>query len=214
MPYRPDWTGRPLEKVSTVADSLNSQQRSTLQNYVGDMLALEKHLLEAVKHQREDENANRYAEAVNLIGKIEGVLHGHVAETEQHLGTLGGDPGSGIKAAISTVAGIAAGVIDRVRPVNTVSKMLRDDYAGLGLDAIGYTMLHTTGLALKSAATADLALRHLTDLSPLIVEISEVIPLVVARELADDGEAVDSTVGPEAVRNTQTAWKNEVVRNH
>jgi hypothetical protein len=41
--------------------------------------------------------------------------------------------------------------------------MLRDDYTALNLAAIGYHMLHTTGMGLQNQATADLALRHLKD---------------------------------------------------
>lgn len=188
-----------------------SESVNTLQNYVSDLLALERHLLEAVKRQVDDDRTNRHPEAIRLVSKIHGVLASHVAETEQHLSNLGGHPASGVKDAVASVAGIAAGLIDKVR-TNTVSKMLRDDYSALSLTAIGYTMLHTTGLALKSSLTADLALRHLHDITPLIVEISEIVPLVVAVELTDDGEVVDAAVGPEAVRNTQKAWSNEVVR--
>ncbi|MBC8120239.1 MAG: hypothetical protein H7Y22_00190 [Gemmatimonadaceae bacterium] len=188
-----------------------SERMDTLQQYVSDMLALERHIFEAVKRQTDDDHTKYLPEATRLIGKIEGMLGGHISETEQHLSSLGGDSGSPVKDAVAAVTGIAAGLIDKVRS-NTVSKMLRDDYAALSLDAMGYTMLHTTGLALQHSPTADLALRHLYDLTPLIVEISEVIPLVVAKELLDDGETVDASVGPEAVRNTQKTWKNEVVR--
>ncbi len=188
-----------------------SKSVNTLQNYVSDLLALEGHILEAVKRQVNDDHTNQHPQALRLVSKIHGVLASHVAETEQHLSNLGGQPASGVKEAVAGIAGIAAGLIDRVR-TNTVSKMLRDDYSALSLVAVGYTMLHTTGLALKSELTADLALRHLCDITPLIVEISEVVPLVVAVELANDGEVVDTAVGPEAVRNTQKAWKNEVVR--
>lgn len=197
-----------------MTNALNSKQLDTLRNYVSDMLALEKHVLEAVKRQSTDERTRLHPEALAIVSKIEGVLRGHISETEQHLGSLGGDSAQPFKEAVSTIAGVAAGFIDQVRSANTVSKILRDNYSALSLDAIGYTMLHTTGLALKSPTTADLALRHLKDISPLIVQISEVIPLVVAKELADDGEVVDTTVGPEAVRNTQRAWKNDIVRDH
>jgi hypothetical protein len=71
-------------------------------------------------------------------------------------------------------------------------------------------MLHTTALAQHDQKTAMIADSQLKDLTPIIVEISEVIPLVVTRELTEDGEALDGSVGMEAVRNTQKAWNREV----
>jgi hypothetical protein len=185
---------------------------TTLRKYVGDLLALERHILDAVKQQLGDDRTRLHPEAFALISKLDGVLSAHLRSTEQHLATLGGDAFAPIKEAVGSALGFAAGLIDRVRE-NPVSKMLRDDYTALGLTAISYTMLHTTGLALKSQPTADLAMRHLKDITPLIVETSELIPTVVAKELVDDGELVDTAAGEEAARNTQQAWRNEVVRH-
>ena len=63
--------------------------------------------------------------------------------------------------------------------------MLREDYTALSLAAIRYHMLHTTGLALQDQAMADLALRHLKDWTPIIVEISQAVHPVVVQELRD-----------------------------
>jgi hypothetical protein len=71
-------------------------------------------------------------------------------------------------------------------------------------------MLHTTGLALKQPETANLALSQLHDITPIIVDISEIIPLVVIRELSNDSEVIDRTVGDTAIRNTQKAWSRNV----
>jgi hypothetical protein len=83
--------------------------------------------------------------------------------------------------------------------------MLRDDYVALNVNAIGYTMLHTTGLALDSAPTAELALVHLRSITPLIMELSQVIVPVVVSELGDTSR-VDPTKIEAALRNTQQCW--------
>ena len=84
--------------------------------------------------------------------------------------------------------------------------MLRDDYTALSLAAISYTMLHTTALALNDQPTAELALRHLKDFTPLITEISRVIPQVVVHELTEDFPTVNMSSATASMRSTQEAW--------
>lgn len=186
-----------------------SENQETLTQYVGDMLSLTKHIHEAVERQKKDDRVAADPQGSTLINRLDGVLEGHITALEAHLKTLGGDATSPVKEAVSSVAGVVAGLYDKVR-TDPVSKMLRDDYTALSLGAMALTMLHTTGLALKDAATADLADSQLKNVTPIIVDISEYIPLVVVRELVDAGEVVDTSVGQEAVRNTQKAWNRNV----
>lgn len=188
-----------------------SDRNEVLQKYVADMLSLEKHIHEAVRRQRDDQEVATHPQTHSLISRIESTLDEHIEHLERHLKSIGGNAASPVQDAVAAVAGAAAGIYDKVRD-EKVSKMLRDDYTALGLAAISYTTLHTTGLAVASAPTADLALRHLQHWTPLIVEISEVIPLVVAKELAEDLDQVSPSIGQQAVRNTQSAWSREAVR--
>ncbi len=174
------------------------------------MLALEKHIHEAVRRQRDDKQVSSQPQTQQIISRIESTLDEHIEHLERHLKSIGGSGSSPVKSAVTAVAGVAAGLYDKVRD-EKVSKMLRDDYTALSLAAISYTMLHTTGLAYSSPQTAEIAVRHLQHWTPLIVEISEVIPLVVAQELAEDSDQVNPSIGQQAVRNTQSAWSREAV---
>ena len=79
----------------------------------------------------------------------------------------------------------------------------------LSLAAVSYTMLNTTGHALNDPATAQIAARHLRQITPLITGVSRIMPLVVARELGEEHQ-VDVAAGPQSVRETQQAWSAEV----
>lgn len=190
-----------------------TERKDTLRQYVSDMLAVEKHLLEAVKRQVDDKRVKEHPDARELIHKIQQTSNRHVNTLERHFTAIGGEKESPVKPAkeaVTAALGVAAGLVDKVR-TDTVSKMLRDDYTALSLTTISYTMLHTTGLALQDTETADLALEHLKAWTPLITKINEVTPHVVAKELSNVNSSVDTTVGEEAVRNTQTAWDSEHV---
>ena len=76
------------------------------------------------------------------------------------------------------------------------------------LASVSYTMLHTTGLALHDEAVADLALKQLQEIVPLIMRVNEIIPYIVADELSDEG-TIYANAAPEAVTNTQGAWKHD-----
>ena len=85
--------------------------------------------------------------------------------------------------------------------------MLRDDYTALNMASFSYTMLHTTGLAYHDAAVADVAVKHLQDITPLIIHFNEIIPHIVVKELQDEGPGIDTSVAAAALANTQHAWK-------
>src|SRR5919106_6146226 len=189
-----------------------SERQDTLQQYVSDMLAVERHLLPALENQSQDDRLAQYPEAQRLVNKIEATIRSHINGLEQHLKNLGGDPASPVKSAVTAALGVAASVIENVR-TNPVSKNLRDDYTALNLAAIGYTMLHTTGQALMDQQTADLSATFLMDYTPLITEINEVIPEVVVSELRDETEMLNPDAAQRAIERTQQAWNREHVHS-
>ena len=155
----------------------------------------------------EDDRVKGEAQTVELLVKVKhttaqpgrGVWRKQVAR-------LGSEATATAKQAIGHALGVFAGLYDKVRK-DPVSRMLRDDYTALNLSSISYTMLHTTGLAFQDHVVADLALSHLQQLTPLIMRYNEIIPNVVTAELQDEGPGIDTSVGSEAIDNTQAAWK-------
>ena len=60
--------------------------------------------------------------------------------------------------------------------------------------------------AVRSPEEVDAHATTNPELTPLVMELAEVIPHVVLRELAEDGRVFDAAVAQQAVRNTQEAW--------
>jgi ferritin-like metal-binding protein YciE len=185
-----------------------SERQDTLQQYVSDMLAVERHILPAFENQSKDDRYARHPEARRLVTRIEATINSHINGLKELLENLGGDASSPVKSAVTAALGVAASVIENMR-TDPVSKNLRDDYTALNLAAIAYIMLHTTGQALQDDRTADLAASYLTDYTPLITEINEVIPQVVVSELRDETEILDPGAAERAVERTQQAWRRE-----
>lgn len=185
-----------------------SERRDSLKKYVSDMLAVERHMLPAFENQSADSRLEKFPEAHRLVQRIESTIRTHINSLEQQLQSLGGTPVSPIKSAVTTALGRAASLIENMR-TDPLSKNLRDDYTVLNLAAISYTMLHTTGSALQSNETAELAIRHLMDYTPLLTRINALIPQIVVSELTDETEIFDASAAERAVERTQQAWTHE-----
>ena len=163
---------------------VQQKHAQTIADYVGDMVALESHIEEALDRQLSETQDDPEARAT--VQGFHDLVKQHretLKALQAQVGTTAGNP---IIEAGSTLLGKAAGVIDQVR-TEGISKSLRDDYAAFSLAAISYSMLHTTALGLGNAQVAELAERHLTDYAGAIERINELMPGVVARELAKDG---------------------------
>ncbi|HEX2253712.1 MAG TPA: hypothetical protein VHQ65_10640 [Thermoanaerobaculia bacterium] len=183
-----------------------SDNRDRIRVHVGEMLAVSKHVHEALERQLGDDDLAAFSDAHQVVSRAESVLRRQHAELETLIAGLDERLLDKVKQGVTSLLGELAGLYDKIRG-DQVSRMLRDDYTALSLTSAAYTMLHATGLAYRHGATADVALRHLKDLTPLVVELSEVLPGVVAQELAREHDGVDATAGAVARRNTQEAWK-------
>lgn len=191
-----------------------ASREGKLHQYIGDMLAVQKEISDMVQMQTNQRMVREYPNAYALLQKIANTVEGHVSDIERQMSSMGGNGAAPMKKMAATVLGTAYNLRGKMRS-EAVSKMLRDDYTALGLSAISYTMLHTTGLTLNDQGIADLASRHLKDITPLITELSEVATEVTAQELVNDLMLtnIDTEIARTAVRNTQEAWMSEHVHS-
>jgi hypothetical protein len=89
-----------------------------------------------------------------------------------------------------------------------ISRILRDAYIALNSITISNTALHTTALALDAQEVAQLALKQLKNLAPLIVQIGKLMPEVIARELNKKSSNIDIAIAQQALKNVALAWKS------
>lgn len=181
-----------------------------LNQYATDMAALTGHIREAIEHQRDSGATDSYADLSATLSTIISTMDEQQKALEAYNSkTEGGGLLEAAKEAFLGVLGEAAGLIDRLRQTDKVSRMVRDDYTALSLAAVSYHMLHTTALGLKDQDLADLAVRHLGQITPILVTLSKTVCHVVAKELNVEDRIIDPTVADEAVRNTQRKWSAE-----
>lgn len=180
------------------------KHQKTIADYVGDMVALESHIEEALDRQLKEVKDD--PEALAAVQRWHDMVkhnRDHMKQLQETVGTTGGNP---IIKAGSAVLGVAAGVIDMVRSEG-ISKSIRDDYTAFNLAAIGYTMLHTTSTALGNSQVATVCEEHLRGYAKAIQEINHIIPNVVVRELQKDGHSAVMSAADTTRRIVDEAWK-------
>lgn len=187
-------------------------KENNIKKYATDLLALQRHLLSAVKKQQTSDKVTQ-KEAIELFYQLNLTLSEQATRFESAVEALGGHVNvrEEIKNKLAGFTGSIAALVDTVRK-DTVSKMIRDDYIALSMLAAGYKMLHTSALIANEENLVKLTREHLGTIAKLITETSKVLPMVVARELSDDPE-VGEEIGNLAVENTQKAWSAENIRS-
>jgi ferritin-like metal-binding protein YciE len=183
----------------------DSKNQDTLKTYVGDMYSMESHIEEALDLQLEKMKDHSKANAA--VRRFHSTVRTQRDAMKAHLDQLGGTGGGAIKSAVSAAFGVAAGVIDKVRP-EAMSKNLRDDYTAFNHAAIGYHMLYGTALMLGFPQTAAIAERHHRAYTDMIQDINQIVLDVVATELRKDGHTIDEKAMDRATETMNQDWKS------
>jgi ferritin-like metal-binding protein YciE len=177
----------------------------TLKTYVGDMYSLESHIEEAIDKQLE--KVRDHPKAYAAVRRFHTMVKSQRDAMKAHLDELGGGTGGAVKSAVAAIFGVAAGVIDKVRP-EAASKCLRDDYTAFNLAAVSYHMLYGTALMLSFPTTAAIAERHHRAYTDAVQDINQIILDVVAWELKNDGHKIDERAMDRATETMNKDWRD------
>ena len=193
-----------MTSSNQASSDVQQKHEQTIADYVGDMVALEAHIEEALDRQLQEVQDD--PEALKAVQKFHDTVKRHrdtMIALQEETGSTVGNP---VKKAGAALLGKAAGIIDMVR-TEGISKSLRDDYAAFSLAAISYSMLYTTAFGLGNDRVAKLAQEHLKDYAGAIERINEVMPGVVNRELEKDGHQTAPGAAKATNEMVSKAWK-------
>lgn len=182
----------------------NATRNETLTTYVGDVHALVSHGLEALERQVDNLRKVSHKDALPAVVEGQRMLERQKAALGARLESLGGSATAPVKDAVTAVAGVAAGLINAVRPSETV-KSLRDDatfFSGLG---IAYLLLYTTASGLSDSDTAAVAQEGYEDTARMVMHLDGILPKVTIEELREDRLDV-SDVSDRVKTMVEKAW--------
>ena len=166
-------------------DNMDEQNRKYIAKYVEDLHSLVSHGLQPFSHQLGESGLGEHPEARQAIDRFYTTLQRHESALKGRLEALGTSPTTTIQDSAAAVAGVAAGLYNRVR-TEAVSKSIRDDYAFLSLANISWLMLVTTARSLGDHDTEELAEQGYRDTARMAMEIDHLMPALVVQEMQHD----------------------------
>lgn len=181
------------------------KKNEVLTKYVSDVHALVSHGLTTMKRQAENLKDVSHEDARKALPGFVSLLQKQDDDLVVRIKSLGGSTSQPVKDAVSAVAGVAAGVVNAVRPTET-PKSIRDDHTYFNHLGVAWMMLFTTATSLGDPETASLAERGYTATTKAILHINHILPKIVVEELRED-KSLDVSDSAEKTREmTKSAW--------
>jgi ferritin-like metal-binding protein YciE len=200
-------SGKEPLKSSNLKTKMNEKHHGSLIQYVNDVIAMERDILNGVKTQLKDKRLEAYPELKLVLSEL-------VAGSEERhdlFRTLsegeGGSLGASVKEGITAVTGVLAGIYGMVRE-HPVSRMVRDDIIAMDISSVSYGMLLTLGLSVGHGDCVRYATHGLEECSPLVVRLTDLLPSIVAEELAEDAPLANPAAVQIANAKIREAWRN------
>ncbi len=148
--------------------------------------------------------------AASLIARLRDLLLRHNTQGETLRGALDTTPGAGNSADAAGSAQVADFFLRMRKPRRSL--ILRDLSALLNLAAADLSILHSAALAMRREDLARLALDQLGELTPVIIEISRLLPSAAVSDLASVSIIADPLAADLAEANIHDAWHGESAR--
>lgn len=184
------------------------KKNEILTTYITDVHALVTHGLQAINRQVENLKNVSHADARSAVSSFVTVLERQKRELETRIKALGGKSTQPVKDAVSAVAGVAAGVVNAVRPSET-AKSIRDDYTFFAQLDVAWLMLHTTAASLGDMETTSLAERGYAETARMIMHVDRILPKIVIEELREDKTLNPINVEQQTRTMLEKAWDRE-----
>lgn len=181
------------------------QIHKEVSDWLGDIVALESHVEEAMDAQLKLEGDT---ELTGAIQRYHDAVRDSKHRAEAFQKEYGSTAGNPVIKAGSELLGKAAGLIDKMRD-DSLSKALRDDYTAFNHVAIAYTMLHTTAMAFNDHAAMNFAEQGLKTYAGLVQDLNHTIPAAVVSDLkaGDHAPVIDPGVVDSCRATIDRIWK-------
>ena len=188
--------------------TMGDKRQETITKYLGDMKAAVHHVEQAMERQKDELRDD--PQVSQLCGLVALGLQRQRADIDRELEGRGGSPTAPVKEGVAAVAGVLAGLYNKVRTEGP-AKSLRDDHTALNWLYVSWTTLHTTAVALGDSAVADLAKRSFGECARWSTQVDRLLPETVFRELSDgDLGRLDATAPQQTHAAAHAAWGGEV----
>lgn len=187
--------------------STNQATHQVIADWIGDVVALESHVEEALDHQLKLKSDS--PKLTSTIQRFHDTVRDSKKRAEAYQKEYGSTSGNPVIQKGSELLGKAAGLIDQARN-DSVAKAIRDDFTAFNHVAMAYTMLHATAMAYDDSATEAFAGQGLKTYAAMVQDINQVISEAVVLDLQNNEEdpAPNTAIADQCRSFINQAWKS------
>lgn len=160
-----------------------TNQSNILRQAIYEQIAIEENICSLIEDKISEIEDVNFSDAKDLLRQVSKILENHYGLLNNLLTTLEDGKVTFQGASLTDQDKGLSKSLDAEENRWRISKILRDVYSALNLITISNTRLNTIGLALNSEDVANIALKHIEALAPLVEKISKLAPEVITREL-------------------------------
>jgi ferritin-like metal-binding protein YciE len=185
---------------------MNEKHQDNLKMYVNDVIGLERDIVNAIDGQLEDDRVTTHSELTAILKEISAGGKSRIELLKVISDEEGGSVGATIKEAAMSVTGVLAGIYGKLRE-HPLSRIVRDDRVAMNVAETSYGMLYTLALGVGHARAAGVALAGLNSAPPLVLKLTDVLPGIILKELAEDAPLSDPNAEGTVLDAIHKAWK-------
>jgi heterodisulfide reductase subunit B len=124
--------------------------------HLSDMVALDEHILEAVKHQLGVDKVKEDADALALLTRTQDIYARHIEQMKTMVELQDAETRTSLKSILTSFLGDIAGLYNPMR-TDGAARAIRDTYTALNLTSASLTALKTFGLIVGKEPISNLS---------------------------------------------------------
>lgn len=186
---------------------MNDSHHHRLKQCIKNMIGVEYDITKSLSLQLDSDEVKSHSLLSELLTRAASESEGRI----EHLKALSEQEGASfsvaVKGGITAVTGTFAGLYGKIHE-HPLSRLVRDDIVALNFASISYGIMLTLGLSTGHNVCTVLASRAVEEMPPLIVHLTDLLPVIVGEELAKDAPLVNPAAVQIASGLIRDAWRN------
>ncbi len=171
------------------------------------MLDVEHELSKEFSLQLASDEVKRHDSLDELFTRATRESEDRIADLKVLLEQEGGSFGTAVKDGLAAITGTVSGLFGRPHE-RPLSRLVRDNLMILNFASASYAMMLTLGLAISHHNCTLFASRAIEEMPPLIVSLTDLLPLLVGEELAQSAPLASPAAVQIAGGMIRDAWRN------
>lgn len=186
---------------------MSDPHHNALRHSLKEVIGIEYELTHALSQQLENDEITSHSTLASLLDRAASESEKRIEQLKALSEQEGTAFAVAVKGGITAVTGTVASLYGKIHE-QALSRIVRDDILALNFASLGYGIMLTLGLSTGNTAYTFLARRAVEEFPPLIVHLTDLLPVLAGEELAQDAPLVNPAAVQIAGGLIRDAWRN------